>query len=455
MSVLIAALALLATAFTSVLNLTINLIVTLTINLIRPRMWTYDSMSTDEYAQCDVMTDIVVIEPMPTYHFRLKRSLSTRIYTATDGTQFDMGVVKGMEQRYYPLAGKADHDHCMTNVVRWEVETVPCMEEQVHMLSTGMRSSLTKASPKATRIMWVGTPKGTPMSTQPKGTPYCHPGMDEYEHMYVVERVYPDHDTMGHLGYTHKGYMHPVDMTLYPDDTTYPSMAADVLKREQEEAMWESHVVLNTMAQMRYRFVHPPTQQDMDLWPDLVTPLPPIKDIWWMIEQKRLAKDENRALCGCGKALGRRADMCYDCYMDQYRTYTESDGSGPLPEKARPYSCPNCAEFICRCGETDPDEANGLCTNCHQVPCRSSFGCYDETEEDRLQQEEADANWFVNADTQPSMQAIREEDLNGFPSWWVIKAYGTDCARCDQHVGYCDCESGPYPPSCGPSSFED
>ena len=160
----------------------------------------------------------------------------------------------------------------------------------------------------------------------------------------------------------------------------------------------------------------------------------------FLMEQKRLAAEESRGLCVCGKALGRRAAMCYDCYIDQYRVYMESDGTGPLPEKARPNACPSCTENPCRCGEElveiednwtakdqeEYDLANDLCLNCHQSPC--SFDCcYDET----------------------------EEDLNGFPSWWVIKAYGTDCARCDQHVGYCDCESGPYPPSCGPSSFED
>lgn len=104
------------------------------------------------------------------------------------------------------------------------------------------------------------------------------------------------------------------------------------------------------------------------------------------------------------------------------------------------YYSPSPIEFLCECGsnacscsedraineQAEYDEANGLCLNCHQSPCCFDC-CYDET----------------------------EEDLNGFPSWWVIKAYGTDCARCDQHVGYCDCEGGPYPPSCGPSSFED
>ena len=147
------------------------------------------------------------------------------------------------------------------------------------------------------------------------------------------------------------------------------------------------------------------------------------------------------------------------------------------------FLCDMCGSNACSCEEdraineqAEYDEANGLCLNCHQSPCCFDC-CYDETEEDRLQWEEYDLQEFNEVRAELYGEDFRdncpmcaeyicrcgsdedndeyEEDLNGFPSWWVIKAYGTDCARCDQHVGYCDCESGPYPPSCGPSSFED
>ena len=146
-----------------------------------------------------------------------------------------------------------------------------------------------------------------------------------------------------------KNRLKMVDMTAVPNDWTATAMADDILKREQEEAMWESHVVLNTMAQLRYAFRFPASQEDMDMWPDMYRPAAPVKDVWWMIEQDRLCTEMRLTPCGCGKALMGHANMCYECYVGQYSVVFADAVWTSLDLDKMP--CIHCGSNACSCEE--------------------------------------------------------------------------------------------------------
>jgi len=295
---------------------------------------------------------ITTIVPLPSYHTRLTHAVHGYPRTSVPSGTLRHGYTHHADTPQYTKHSPTTV-HCITNVIAIEVECLPSVDEQVQAITC--------------HASFEGEPTPATTHRHIEAAAYVCAEVGTYDHTLK-------HEGMGTRNRAYKAHAHPRTkampmQALKPayvmSGHTQAEVAQAILKEEQIVEMWampKPKGTLNTPAQLRYPITHPYTEEDLS-WPMMEGYVQPVlKDIWWMIEQKRIAAEQSRGLCACGKALSRNSNMCYGCYIEQYRTYEE-------PVEIEDNWTAKDQEAY--------DRKAGVCLLCHQNPC--CFDCvYDD-----------------------------------------------------------------------------